>query len=229
MNTEAEKIIQDRLRESADDEYRKFNMKLIPTLPADRFIGVRTPVMRAYAKEVAKSDYKDEFLASLPHQFFEENQVHGFVIELEKDRAKAMELLEEFLPYVDNWATSDMVVPKAFRKEPPDIDTIRHWMASDHTYTCRYGIGALMQFYLGERFRSEFLDMVAAVESDEYYVNMMRAWFFATALTKQYESTVPVIEQGTLDVWTHNKSIQKARESYRVTPEQKEYLKTLKK
>ena len=228
MNTEAEKTVREMLLPLADVKYKEFNTSLLATVGKDRVIGVRNPDMRQIAKAFFKSEYKDAFLASLPHETYEENMVHGFLIELEKDRDRVFELLEEFLPYVDNWATCDSVNPKIFKKNPPDIETIRRWMASKHTYTCRYGIGMLMGYYLDERFKEEYLDDVIAVKSDEYYVNMMRAWFFATALAKQYESTLPCFEKHRLDAWTNNKAIQKARESFRVTQEHKDYLNTLK-
>ena len=228
MNTEAERKVKKLLLPLADSQYRSFNSRIIATVPEDKVIGVRTPQQRQVAKDVNKADYKDAFLSSLPHETFEENQVHGFIIELEKDRQKVIALLDEFLPYVDNWATCDCVSPAVFKKAPPDLQTIRRWMASEHVYTCRFGIGMLMRYYLDERFCEEYLDAVVNIQSDEYYINMMRAWFFATALAKQYERTLPYIESRRLDVWTHNKSIQKAKESFRVPQERKLYLDTLK-
>lgn len=228
MNTCAEQKVREMLLPLAEEQYKIFNTRIIATVPAEKVIGVKTPGQRKTAKEIFKSVYKDEFLESLPHETFEENQVHGFLIEQEKDRNKVIKLLEEFLPYVDNWATCDCVSPKVFKKEPPEIELIHKWMTSEHIYTCRYGIGMLMRYYLNERFCVHYLDDVASIRREEYYVNMMRAWFYATALTKQYESTLPFMEKMVLDKWTHNKAIQKARESFRVPAEHKEYLNTLK-
>ena len=226
-NSAAEKIVQDMLLKYADAEYRKFNSRIVVTVPEENIMGVRTPDQRQVAKEFFKSEYKDDFLASLPHKYYEENQVHGFLIEQEKDRAKVISLLEEFLPYVDNWATCDTVSPKVFKKNPPEPDLLYRWMKSEHVYTCRFGMGMLMRYYLDERFSEEYLEAVASVCSEEYYVNMMRAWFFATALAKQYEKTLPYIGNNVLDIWTHNKTIQKAKESFRVPAEHKAYLNTL--
>ena len=228
MNTKEEKTVQEMLLPYAEDGYRKFNSRILATVPFERVMGVRTPDQRKVAKELSGSGLKDAFLSCLPHETFEENQVHGFLIEQEKDRDRVISLLDDFLPYVDNWATCDCVSPKVFRKDPPDPELIRKWMASEHVYTCRYGMGMLMRYYLDERFSGEYLDAVADIRSGEYYINMMRAWFFATALTKQYERTLPYIENRRMDTWTHNKAIQKARESFRVPREHKEYLNTLK-
>ena len=211
-----------------EEQYKVFNTRILATVPEEKVLGVKSPHQREVAKEVFNSDYKEAFLSALLHETFEENQVHGFLIEMEKDRGRMISLLEEFLPYVDNWATCDCVSPKAFKKNPPDIELISHWMASEHVYTCRYGIGMLMRYYLDERFSEEYLDAVASIESDEYYINMMRAWYFATALTKRYDRTLPYIEKHVLDTWTHNKAIQKAKESFRVPAERKEYLNSLK-
>ena len=165
----------------------------------------------------------------LPHQYYEENNVHGFLIQQMKEYEKCMEELEKFLPYINNWATCDMTSPKVFKKHKEELlEAVRRWIASDHVYTVRYGIGMLMQHYLDEDFREEYPQMVSEIQSEEYYVNMMIAWYFATALAKQYETILPYIEKQKLDVWTHNKTIQKACESYRITPEQKAYLRTLK-
>ena len=212
-----------------DVDYAQFQGKLIPTVSADRVIGVRTPALRAFAKDLYKDPDIDEFLCDTPHQYFDEDQLHAFVISLEKDFDKCIALVEEFLPFIDNWATCDQLSPKCFKKEQKKLlSYIKVWIKSNHTYTVRFAIGMLMQHYLDDGFKTEYADMVAEVRSDEYYINMMIAWYFATALAKQYESIVPYIEERRLAVWVHNKAIQKSVESYRITAEQKEYLKTLK-
>ena len=212
-----------------DVDYAQFQGKLIPTVSADRVIGVRTPALRAFAKDLYKDPDIDEFLCATPHQYFDEDQLHAFVISLEKDFDKCIALLEEFLPFIDNWATCDQLSPKCFKKEQKKLlSYIKVWIKSNHTYTVRFAIGMLMQHYLDDGFKTEYADMVAEVRSDEYYINMMIAWYFATALAKQYESIVPYIEERRLALWVHNKAIQKSVESYRITAEQKEYLRTLK-
>ena len=212
-----------------DADYAQFQGKLIPTVSSDRVIGVRTPALRAFAKDLYKDPDIDEFLCTTPHQYFDEDQLHAFVISLEKDFDKCIALVEEFLPFIDNWATCDQLSPKCFKKEQKKLlSYIKVWIKSNHTYTVRFAIGMLMQHYLDDGFKTEYADMVAEVMSDEYYINMMIAWYFATALAKQYESIVPYIEERRLAVWVHNKAIQKSVESYRITAEQKEYLKTLK-
>ena len=227
----SEKTITDGLFALKDENYRRFHAKLIPDIPIDNIIGVRTPVLRKYAKEVAKLPEANIFLESLPHIYYEENNLHGALLSLlyPKDIIAFMEQLERFLPYVDNWATCDMLAVKVMKNHLDTfIEEVCRWMESDRTYTIRFGIGMLMRYYLEDEFRIEYPRKVAFVQSDEYYVNMMRAWYFATALAKQYDQILPFIEERKLDVWTHNKSIQKAIESYRITPEQKVYLKTLK-
>ena len=212
-----------------DPTYAAFQAKLIPTVPADRIIGVRTPQLRALAKKLFKDKDITAFLTSLPHQYFEEDQLHAFVISLEKDFDKCVAEVEAFLPYVDNWATCDLFSPKAFKKEPEKLlPYIDRWLKSDQVYTVRFGIVMLMQHFLDERFDPRYADMVAAVRSEEYYINMAIAWYFATALAKQYASILPYLEEKKLDDWTHNKAIQKSVESNRITMEQKAYLKTLK-
>ena len=212
-----------------DADYAQFQGKLIPTVSSDRVIGVRTPALRAFAKDLYKDPDIDEFLCATPHQYFDEDQLHAFVISLEKDFDKCIALVEEFLPFIDNWATCDQLSPKCFKKEQKKLlSYIKVWIKSNHTYTVRFAIGMLMQHYLDDGFKTEYADMVAEVRSDEYYINMMIAWYFATALAKQYKSIVPYIEERRLAVWVHNKAIQKSVESYRITAEQKEYLKTLK-
>ncbi|MBR6681428.1 MAG: DNA alkylation repair protein [Clostridia bacterium] len=209
-----------------EEEYKNFSSALMPTVDKIRVIGIRTPILRKMAKKLA--DY-DDFLADLPHKYYEENNLHAFLIEREVNFDICIQRLEAFLPYVDNWATCDCMKPKVLKKHPDQLLVyVKKWMASDHVYTIRYGINLLMSFYLDENFEEEYLKTVSEIESDEYYVNMMRAWFFATALAKQYETTLPYIENRELDTWTHNKTVQKAIESYRITKEQKEYLKTLK-
>ncbi len=223
------KLVQADLFEMQDLKYKEFHSGLMPTIATDRIIGVRTPELRRYAKEFSKTEDSMKFIRILPHTYYEENNLHGFIIESIKDYDRLIEELDSFLPYVDNWATCDMMRPKVFKKHLPKLLVkIKEWMASSHTYTIRFGIEMLMTFYLDEAFKPEYLEMVANVRSKEYYVNMMIAWYFATALAKQYEEAVPYIEKHRLDTWTHNKAIQKAVESYRVSDEQKAYLKTLK-
>ncbi len=212
-----------------DREYAAFQAKLIPTVQAGRIIGVRTPELRALAKKIFKDQDTASFLTSLPHGYFDEDQLHAFLISLEKDFDKCVAEVEAFLPFVDNWATCDQLSPQAFKKEPEKLlPYIATWIRSDRVYTVRFAIGMLMEHFLDARFQPEYADMVAAVRSEEYYIDMMIAWFFATALAKQYSSILPYLEGKKLDDWTHNKAIQKSVESYRITPEQKAYLKTLK-
>lgn len=218
-----------KLFELQDLSYKEFHSKLMPTVNPDKIIGVRTPDLRKLSKELAGTALAKEHLRSLPHQYYEEDNLHGFLIEKIKDYDKCIEELNEFLPYVDNWATCDMMSPKVFKKYLPELlEQIKAWMASEHTYMIRFGMKTLMTFYLDEEFREEYLEMVASVQSEEYYIKMMVAWFFATALAKQYEAALPYIENQKLEIWTHNKAIQKAVESYRITAEQKLYLKSLK-
>lgn len=212
-----------------DADYALLQAKIIPTVAADRIIGVRTPALRAFAKALYKDRDKEDFFSCTPHQYFDENQLHAFVISLEKDFDKCIAEVDAFLPFIDNWATCDQLSPKAFKREPEKLlQYIQSWIKSDQTYTVRFAIGMLMQHFLDERFEAGYADMVAEVRSEEYYINMMIAWYFATALAKQYERTVPYLEGRCLDGWVHNKAIQKSVESYRITDEQKAYLKTLK-
>ena len=212
-----------------DADYALLQAKIIPTVAADRIIGVRTPALRAFAKALYKDRDKEDFLSCTPHQYFDENQLHAFVISLEKDFDKCIAEVDAFLPFIYNWATCDQLSPKAFKREPEKLlQYIQSWIKSDQTYTVRFAIGMLMQHFLDERFEAGYADMVAEVRSEEYYINMMIAWYFATALAKQYERTVPYMEGRRLDGWVHNKAIQKSVESYRITDEQKAYLKTLK-
>ena len=220
--------IRSKLFEMRDVKYQQFNSSLIPNVNSEFVIGVRTPELRKYASELAKRDDIGEFLAVLPHEYFEENQLHAFIIEKTKDYDKCLAQVEEFLPFIDNWATCDQCAPKVLVKNPERlISSVKQWISSDKPYTIRYGIGMLMRVYLDDRFSPEYPELVA-VESQEYYVNMMRAWYFATALAKQYEAVIGYFEDARLDEWTHNKSIQKACESYRVSDERKAYLRTLK-
>lgn len=221
--------IQERIFELQDEEYRDFQIKLIPTADPDSVVGVRTPELRKLAKELLKKDDTDSFLDALPHVYFDENQLHAFILSGMKDYDKCMARVCEFLPFIDNWATCDQMSPKVFGKHRPKLlGHIREWLASGETYTVRFAIGMLMEHFLGEDFDISYPEMVAEIRSDEYYVNMMRAWYFATALAKQYDAVLPFIEEQKLDKWTHNKAIQKSVESYRITAEQKAYLKSLK-
>ncbi len=221
--------IREKLFELQDEKYRDFQAKLIPGYDAETMIGVRTPELKKLAKELSKDAKIESFLSDLPHKYFDENQLHAFIISEYKDFEKCIEKVNQFLPYVDNWATCDQLSPKVFRKYPAELlEQIKKWMASDETYTKRFGIGMLMQYFLDEKFKPEYPEMVAKERSEEYYVNMMIAWYFATALAKQYDAVLPFIEEHRLDKWTNNKAIQKAVESYRITDEQKAYLKKLK-
>ena len=227
------KHIIERIREDLfamqDLSYRDFHSRLMPDVDKAAVDRSSVPELRKYVKELAKDPEIQEFLDDLPHQYYEENNVHGFLIQQMKEYENCMEELEKFLPYINNWATCDMTSPKVFKKHKEELlEAVRRWIASDHVYTVRYGIGMLMQHYLDEDFREEYPQMVSEIQSEEYYVNMMIAWYFATALAKQYETILPYIEKQKLDAWTHNKTIQKACESYRITPEQKAYLRTLK-
>ncbi len=226
-----EEMIQDvqkKLFEMQDMGYRDFHSKLVPTMEKDKFIGIRMPVLRKFAKEFGKTEESEMFLKVLPHQYYEENNLHGLLIEQIRDYDKCLEELERFLPFIDNWATCDMLTLKIVKKHKDVfIREVYRWLESDKPYTIRFGISMLMRHYLDEDFRMKYPEKVAAVRSEEYYVNMMRAWYFATALAKQYEQILPFLEEKRMDIWTHNKTIQKAIESYRITPEQKSYLRTL--
>ena len=222
--TEIQKLLFDR----QDPAYRAFQSKLMPTVDPETVIGVRTPALRKLAKELAGTQPAEDFLHQLPHRYYEENNLHGLLISSIPDYDAAVAALEEFLPYVDNWATCDLLSPKAFRTHPPELpEQIRRWVENERPYTVRFGLGMLLSFYLDEEFRPEYLDLAAGLRRDEYYVKMMVAWYFATALAKQYQAALPYVEEHRLDRWTHNKTIQKAVESYRITPEQKAYLRSL--
>lgn len=227
----SEKTITDGLFALKDENYRRFHAKLIPDIPIDNIIGVRTPVLRKYAKEVAKLQEANIFLESLPHIYYEENNLHGALLSLlyPKDIIAFMEQLERFLPYVDNWATCDMLSPKIFKKHLSYVyERVQKWLQSDAVYTIRFGIVTLLEFYLDDAFEPEMLQLVANVRSEEYYVNMAVAWYFSMALVKQYDATLPYIQNRVLEPWTHNKSIQKAIESRRIPQETKAYLRGLK-
>jgi len=222
-------IIQ-KLFELQDEKYRNFQSKLIPTINPESIIGVKTPELKTLAKDISKGNeiLRNDFLSDVPHRYFEENQLQAFIISDEKDFDKCIDYLENFLPYIDNWATCDQLCPAIFKKNHSKLlPYINKWINSNYTYTIRFAIKLLMQHFLNEDFKPEYLEMVAKVESSEYYINMMRAWYFATSLAKQYESTITVIQEKRLDIWTHNKTIQKAIESFRITPEQKTYLRSL--
>ena len=212
-----------------DIGYRDFQAKVIPGMSPETMIGVRTPQLRALAKKMVKRVEIEEFLRDLPHRYFDENQLHAFIISEIKDYEKFMDEVIRFLPYVDNWATCDQMSPKVFKKHRQELlEKSREWIRSEHTYTVRFGIGMLMQHFLDEEYDPSYACLVAGIRSEEYYINMMIAWYFATALAKQYDSVLPFIEERALDPWVHNKTIQKAIESFRVSDRQKEYLRSLK-
>ncbi|AMD95948.1 DNA alkylation repair protein [Leptotrichia sp. oral taxon 847] len=212
-----------------DKEYAKFSNKLSPNVAQDTIIGVRIPEIRKLAKKLIKNNEYQDFLKELPHKYYDENLLHGAIISDIKNFDNCIELLDIFLPFIDNWAVCDTISPKIFKKNKVElIKKIKEWTNSDKTYICRFGIEMLMTHFLNEDFKKEYLEMVANIHSKEYYVNMVISWFFATALAKQWDSTVVYLENDKLDVWVHNKTIQKARESFRITKEQKDYLKGLK-
>ena len=221
--------VQKQLFELQDLQYRDFQAKLMPTVNKETVIGVRTPSLRAYAKKFGKTDNVSAFLEVLPHKYYEENNLHGLLIEQIKAYPSCIAALDRFLPYIDNWATCDLLAVRTVKNHLNSyIKKIDRWLESEHIYTIRFGINMLMRYYLEEEFKLEYPGKVAAIRSEEYYVNMARAWYFATALAKKYDQVLPFLEEQKMDVWTHNKTIQKAIESYRITPEQKEYLRTLK-
>ena len=227
--TDTEKYVRDRLFALQDLKYRDFHSKLMPTVDKEFVIGVRTPELRKFAKEFSKTDMAENFLGTLPHKYYEENNLHAFLLCEIKDFDLLIARLNKFLPFVDNWATCDMMRPKIFAKNKEKLlPEIERWMQSAEPYTVRFGIEMLMIHFLDEDFDINFPQSVAEIRSDEYYVKMMQAWYFATALTFQYEAVLPFIESKALDDWTHNKAIQKAVESYRITDKQKEHLKALK-
>lgn len=220
--------VQKRLFEMQDTGYRDFHARLIPTVKKEKIIGIRTPMLRKFAKEFGKTEESEMFLKALPHQYYEENNLHGLLIEQIRDYDKCLEELERFLPHIDNWATCDLLALHMIKKHRfIFIREVYRWMESDKPYIIRFGISMLMRHYLDEGFKPEYPEKVAAICSEEYYVNMMRAWYFATALSKHYEKILPFLEEQRMDIWTHNKTIQKSIESYRITKEQKDYLRTL--
>lgn len=228
MSSINEEIINE-LKNICDPKYRDFQAKLIPNVDKESVIGVRTPALRKYAKQLVNREDIADFLDKLPHGSFDENQLHAFIVSEIKDYEECLARVDRFLPYVDNWATCDQMSPKIFKKNRTRLLTsIKGWIDSDKTYVVRFGIGMLMEHFLDEDYDPSYPEIVCNIRSEEYYVNMMMAWYFATALAKQYNSVIPYIEENRLDVWTHNKTIQKSVESYRISDEQKAYLKSLK-
>ena len=212
-----------------DIKYRDFQAPLFPNLDKETMIGVRTPTLKRLAKELFNTETANSFISSLPHRYFDENQLHAFLISLIKDYQTCLNEVNRFLPYIDNWGTCDQLNPKVFAKHKDELlKEIKKWLNSKHTYTIRFAIRMLMSFYLDEAFKNEYLDMVASMKSEEYYINMMIAWYFATALAKQYECAIKYIKGYKLSSWVHNKTIQKAVESYRINDEQKSFLRKLK-
>ena len=219
--------VYERLAVCGNEEYRDFQSKLVPNIPKETVIGVKTPDMRRIAKEMNGTKEAEIFLAELPHKYYEENLVHFFIISMIKDFDECVKAVETFLPYVDCWPVCDQSSPKAFAKNHAKlIPLIKKWIDSDHVYTVRFGIRMLMNEFLGDDFKPEYPQWVSAVKGEDYYIKMMVAWYFATALAKKYDETVGYIEGRKLDQWTHKKAIQKAIESFRVSDEHKEYLKT---
>lgn len=221
--------IREFLYKNRDEKYRQMQVKTIPNISSSKIIGVRTPVLRAYAKMLYSHNDVKVFMDSLPHEYFEEDQLHGFIISLIKDYDKCISELERFLPFVDNWATCDQMNPRVLSKNKKDLLTrVNIWIKSTETYKVRFAVKVLMDHFLDEDFSVKYPALVVKIESSEYYINMMRAWYFATALAMQYDAVIPFIEENRLDVWTHNKTIQKSVESYRITDDKKAYLRTLK-
>lgn len=222
------KDIQSKLFELQDIKYRDFHAKLMPTVNKEKIIGVRIPVLRSFAKEFGKTKEARLFLQVLPHSYYEENNLHGLLLEQIKDYEKCLQELERFLPFIDNWATCDLLAVRTVKKHlDVFIEEVYRWIQSQHTYTIRFGIGMLMRYYLDENFQMEYPEKVMQICSKEYYVNMMRAWYFATALAKQPDAALPWLTERRLDVWTHNKTIQNAVESFRIPPEMKQQLREL--
>ena len=220
--------IREALFRLQDVKYRDFQVKLLPTVDPGTVIGVRTPALRVLAKDLVRREDVSAFLNELPHAYFDENQLHAFILSEIKDFRACLEGVDRFLPFVDNWATCDQLSPKVFKKRKSELlGPIRRWIGSGETYPMRFGIGMLMEHFLGEDFDPAYPELVASVRSEEYYVRMMIAWYFATALAKQWDAALPWLTERRLDEWTHNKTVQKAVESDRVTPEQKSFLRTL--
>lgn len=218
-----------RLYAAQDTAYRDFQSALLPTVDKSCVIGVRTPTLRMMAREIIKGGAADGFVMSLPHHFFEENQLHAFIISEIRDFNVAMATVDDFLPFVDNWATCDQMSPKVFAKTPDKLlPYIKRWIKSRHVYTVRFGVLCLMRYFLDDLFDTKYADVVAGIKTDEYYINMMRAWYFATAAAKQYEKILPYFQNNKMDAWTQNRAIQKAVESYRVSVEHKTELKKYK-
>ena len=221
--------LQKKLYGLQDLKYRDMQIRIIPNISPESIIGVRTPELRTMAKDMIKAGNYKDFLKELPHKYFEENQLHAFIISEIKDLKESFEALRKFLPYVDNWATCDQMSPKIFKKHRDELLAhIKEWIGSDRTYTIRFGVGMLMEHFLDADYDPRYPEMVAKIKSEEYYVKMMIAWYFATALAKQYELVLPYLEDKRLDDWVHNKTIRKSIESYRITDEQKAYVRTLK-
>ena len=222
-------MLEKELFQLQDLKYKEFHQKLMPTVNPDKVIGIRTPVLRKFAKEFGKREEAESFIKNLPHKYYEEDNLHAFLLEEIRDYESLIEELNKFLPFVDNWATCDMMRPKILKLHKTELlEDIKRWLNSKDTYTIRFAVNCLMNYYLEEDFKTEYLEWVKNIESEEYYINMVRAWYFATALAKQYDEALKILEANALDKWTHNKTIQKAIESYRITSEQKEYLRTLK-
>lgn len=218
-----------RLHELSDAEYREFHAKLVPNISKDSIIGVRIPLLKKLAKELYLDTSKESFMKDLPHKYYEENQLHIMMICLEKDFDTCILELRTFLPYADNWAVTDQSSPKCFKSKHKELlPIITEWLDSEHVYTARYAINIFMREFLDEDFNVKYLDIISKKRGEDYYLKMMIAWYFATALAKQYDTAVTFLEDRKMDVWTHNKAIQKAIESYRITDEQKIYLRTLK-
>lgn len=227
--TKTKNKMKEELFKLQDNEYKELQAKTIPSIDPNTIIGVRTPELRSLAKKMVKENNYKSFLEELPHKYFDENQLHAFIISEIKDFNECIDYTNKFLPYIDNWATCDQMSPKVFKKNKDNLlKEIKVWIKSKETYTIRFAIGMLMSYFLDEDFDKKYLELVSKIKSKEYYVNMMIAWYFATALAKQYKDTIAYIENNKLDTWVHNKTIQKAIESYRITESQKEYLRTLK-
>ena len=224
----AVETIRARLLEMQDPGYQNFQQKLLPNIPPEKVIGVRIPALRALARELAGTAAAADFLACLPHEYYEENNLHGFLLERISDYDTALAKVEAFLPCIDNWATCDTISPRVFAKNTDRLlEPVRRWIASDQTYTIRYGLGMLMRYYLDQHFRPEYLAWAGSVTSEEYYVQMMVAWYFATALAKQPRAAWPWVAEPRLSPWVRAKAVQKALESRRITPEQKQALRAL--
>ena len=222
-------VLYEKLKALQDLKYRDMQLRIIPTVDPESVIGVRTPELKAMAKDILRSGDHRDFLNDLPHEYFEENQLHAFIISGMKELDECVEELEKFLPYIDNWATCDQLSPKIFKKHREVLlEHIKKWIRSDKTYTVRFGMGMLMEHFLDADYDQQYPEMVAEIRTEEYYINMMIAWYFATALTKQYDQVLPYIEEKRLDDWTHNKTIQKCLESRKISDEKKRYLKSLK-